>query len=457
MALHCVILAAGQGTRMHSSLAKVLHPLAKKPLLQHVIDTAKELQPIGIHVVVGHQRESIQEQFVDQPIHWVTQSQQLGTGHALMQAMTDIPSADRVLILYADVPLITTKTLAACLNPNNLKQNESYLGLVTANVIDPHGLGRIVRDQLGRVQGIVEERDATPLQRQITEIYSGIACASAADLHRWLPQLTNDNAQGEYYLTDIVALAATEKLCILATQADPLEIQGVNNRLQLQTLERAYQQRIANQLMLSGVSLADAARLDVRGQLDCARDVFIDVNVVIEGHVVIGEGASIGPNCVLKDAIIGENCRILANSVLEECNIGRDSQVGPFARIRPGTVLFESCKIGNFVETKNLIMGAFSKANHLSYLGDTVMGQHVNIGAGTITCNYDGVNKHQTTIGDDVFVGSDTQLVAPVTIGTGATIGAGSTIRKQVPAGELTLSDTNQKTIYGWSRPKKRH
>ena len=371
-----------------------------------------------------------------------------------MQVLSHIPLTSQVLVLSADLPLIQVDTLQALIN--RCKPTRS-LGLLVASMPDPYGLGRIVRNELGDIYAIVEEKDATEEQRQIKEIYSGICCAMADDLHRWLPALSCDNAQGEYYLTEIIAMAVECHLPIVSLSAhDFMEIQGVNNRVQLQQLERIWQARIATQLMLAGVSLADAARLDVRGELHCGTDIFIDVNNVFVGKVVIGNGCTIAPNCVLTNVTLGDNCEILSNSVLENCVIGDECHIGPFARIRPGTVLADRCKIGNFVETKNAVFDIDSKASHLSYLGDVTIGKQVNIGAGTITCNYDGVNKHQTVIEDGAFIGSDTQLVAPVTIGEYATIGAGSTIRKNAPAGELTLTESKQKTLYGWVRPKQR-
>lgn len=453
MSLHIVILAAGQGKRMHSAYSKVLHKVGGKPMLERVVETANQLKPAGIHVVIGHGGEQIKQALSDLPVNWVVQAAQLGTGHAVRQALPFISPTSQVLVLSADVPLIQLETLQTLVT---LCQQKNALCLLLAKIADPSGLGRIVRNEQGLINAIVEEKDATPDQRQINEIYSGICCAPATDLHRWLPALNNDNAQGEYYLTEIIAMAVTDKTPIESLQAtDCMEIQGVNNRGQLQQLERIWQMRIATQLMQTGVSLADAARLDVRGTLQCGTDVFIDVNAIFSGNVMIGDGCSIGANCVLTNVTLGANCDIFPNSVLDNCVIGDNCQVGPFARIRPGTQLAANCKIGNFVETKNAVLGAGSKASHLSYLGDVTIGSHVNIGAGTITCNYDGVNKHQTIIEDGAFIGSDTQLIAPVTIGMNATIGAGSTIRKNAPPDELTMTESKQKTVYGWRRPKK--
>lgn len=452
MSLHIIILAAGQGKRMHSTTSKVLHKIGGKSMLERVVETASRLQPEGIHVIFGHGGEQLRNTLPELPVNWVHQAKQLGTGHAVLQALSHIPWTSHILVLSADVPLIQLDTLQALVNACKPQS----LGLLLASMADPDGLGRIVRNENGDICAIVEEKDATAEQRQIREIYSGICCAAAIDLNRWLPALSNDNAQGEYYLTEIIAMAVAEHLPIVSLQAmDCTEIQGVNNRAQLQQLERACQMRIAKELMEAGVTLADAARIDVRGELHCGMDVFIDVNNVFAGNVVIGNGCTIAPNCVLTNVTLGENCHIMANSVLENCSMGDGCHVGPFARIRPGTKLADRCKVGNFVEIKNAVFDEDSKVNHLSYLGDVTVGKHVNIGAGTITCNYDGVNKHQTTIKDGAFIGSDTQLIAPITIGENATIGAGSTIRKDAPAGELTLTESRQKTLFGWKRPHK--
>ncbi|KTD20885.1 Bifunctional GlmU protein, UDP-N-acetylglucosamine pyrophosphorylase and glucosamine-1-phosphate N-acetyltransferase [Legionella lansingensis] len=456
MSLQIVILAAGQGKRMLSRVPKVLHPLAGKPMLTRVVETAQQLNPDAIYVVYGNGGAEIKNALADLPVNWVLQEQQLGTGHAVLQALPAIPASSQVLVLSGDVPLIQAQTLRALIDCQH-RGKQAALSLLLATLDDPKGLGRIVRDAHGEVIAIVEEKDATEKQKQIKEIYSGICCAQANDLARWLPNLKNNNAQGEYYLTEIIALAVSEHLPIASMQAtNSLEIRGVNDRLQLQQLERVWQQNYARELLLSGVSIADSHRIDVRGELRCAADVFIDVNTVFSGTVIIGSGSQIGPNCVLNNVTLGENCEILANSVLDNCVIGNDCHIGPFARLRPGTKLADKCKIGNFVETKNAIFATASKASHLSYLGDVNIGKDVNIGAGTITCNYDGVNKYETIIEEGAFIGSDTQLVAPVTIGAYATIGAGSTIRKDVPAGELTLTENRQKTIFGWKRPVKK-
>lgn len=458
MSCHIIILAAGQGKRMFSSLPKVLQPLAGKPMLVHVVETAQQLNPKAIHVIYGHGGEQIRKQLPDLPVNWVFQAQQLGTGHAVMQALPHIPMDDQVLVLSADVPLIQVDTLKQLLA--QCEVNAGYrppLGLLVTVLDKPYGLGRILRDQQGKIISIVEEKDANDEERLINEIYTGVCCAAAADLSRWLPQLNADNAQKEYYLTEIISMAVNDGILIESVSAlDAAEVNGVNNFEQLQYLERIWQQRKAKALMLSGVRIADAARIDIRGELTCGQDVFLDVNGVFEGYVQLGNGCIIEPNCVLTNVKLGANCVIHANSILENCQIGDSSHIGPFARIRPGTALANGCKIGNFVEIKNSIFGENSKASHLSYLGDALVGRDVNIGAGTITCNYDGVNKNKTVIEDGVFVGSGTQLVAPVIIGKNATIGAGSTIRKNVPAEELTLTESIQKTIVGWKRPKKK-
>ncbi len=450
--LTVVVLAAGQGTRMKSDLPKVLHTLAGRPMLARVVDSARSLNPQAIHVVYGHGGERVREQLSALPVNWILQSRQLGTGHAVDQAMAQIADSQTVLVLYGDVPLISPQTLSRLVAA---AENRS-LGLLTAELPDPAGYGRIVRDDAGNVQSIVEQKDATAEQLAIAEINTGMLAVSAALLRGWLKRIDNRNAQGEYYLTDIVALAADSDVPINAiSTADLAEIEGVNNRLQLAELERVLQRRQADHLMLEGVTLRDPARFDLRGNLDCGRDVEIDINVLIEGEVTIGDRCYIGPNCILKDVVLGSDVRIEANSVLEASSIGNHCLIGPFARLRPDCRLADGVKVGNFVEVKKSTVDKGSKINHLTYVGDTRMGANVNVGAGAITCNYDGANKHLTIIGDDVFIGSDSQLVAPVTIGDGATIGAGSTITRDVPAGELTLSRSEQKTRKGWKRPVK--
>lgn len=458
MNLQIIILAAGQGKRMYSNTPKVLHPLAGKPMLSWVVDTAKQLHPDAIHIIYGHEGDKIKQSLHDLPVHWVHQAEQLGTGHAVMQALPYIPAESQVLILSADVPLIQLKTLNALIDMNKSTDSKtSALTLLVAEIENPYGLGRIVRNNQGEICTIVEEKDANEQEKNIKEIYSGICCAKAADFAKWLPQLSNNNAQGEYYLTEIIALAVKSHTPIRSiTCKDWIEIQGVNNRLQLQQSEREWQFRRAEKLLESGVGIADARRFDLRGELVCGKDVSIDINCVFSGNVTLGDNCTIGPNCTLTNVHLGEGCTIYANSVLEGCQIENDCEIGPFARLRAGTHLGSHCKIGNFVETKKAVFDTGSKASHLSYLGDVTLGKHVNVGAGTITCNYDGVNKHQTIIEDGVFIGSDTQLIAPVTVGTNATIGAGSTIRKDVPAGELTLTKSCQTTLHGWKRPVKK-
>jgi bifunctional UDP-N-acetylglucosamine pyrophosphorylase/glucosamine-1-phosphate N-acetyltransferase len=457
MSLHVIILAAGLGKRMHSSRPKVLHELAGKPLLSHVVETARCLQPSGIHVVIGHGAEQIQQALPELSVDWVLQAEQLGTGHAVLQAVPLIPPGSLVLILYADVPLIQVDTLAALVKAcREEKSGQIPLALLLAKVKNPSGLGRILRDEQGQVCAIVEDKDCQEAQRQIEEIYSGICCSSIENLQRWLPKLNQSNAQGEYYLTDSIAMAVNEKTPIVSLQVGSEDdIQGVNNKLQLQQVERVWQARYAQQLMLQGVSLADASRIDVRGELHCGKDVFIDVNTVFSGNVILGDGCKIGAHCSLNQVSIGAHSEVLPNSVLDGCELGEHCQIGPFARLRPGTQLASFCKIGNFVETKNAVFDEHSKANHLSYLGDVTVGKKVNIGAGTITCNYDGANKHRTVIEDGAFIGSGTQLVAPVHVGENATIGAGTTLRKNAPDGELSLTQSKQVTLYGWTRPKK--
>ena len=458
MNLQIIILAAGQGKRMYSNIPKVLHPLAGKPMLTRVVETALQLNPDAIHVIYGHGGDEIKKALPDLPVHWVHQAEQLGTGHAVMQALPYLPLQSQVLVLSADVPLIQKNTLLSLIECTKAANTtKTALALLVAKLEDPSGLGRIIRNNQGEISTIVEEKDANKQEKNIKEIYTGICCASAADLALWLPKLSNDNAQSEYYLTEIIALAAEQKTPISSlTVEDNMEVQGVNNRLQLQQLERIWQTKSAEKLLEQGVMIADAKRFDLRGELVCGKDVFIDINCIFNGKVVLGDNCVIGPNCSLTDVHLGAGCEIHANSVLEGCQIGNQSHIGPFARLRAGTQLAERCKIGNFVETKKAQFAAGSKASHLSYLGDVLVGKEVNIGAGTITCNYDGVNKHQTIIEDGAFIGSDTQLVAPVTIGANATIGAGSTVRRNAPAGELTLSETKQKTIYGWKRPVKK-
>lgn len=454
MALEVIILAAGQGKRMFSSQPKVLNTLAGRPMLRHVIDTAKTLNPAKIHIVVGFQHEKIREAFKEEALHWAFQAEQLGTAHAVMQALPNIAEKSEVLVLYGDVPLIDPQLLEALYG--KIKQTQ-HLGLIVAHLNNPHGLGRVVRNSHGNVVSIVEERDATAEERKIEEIYTGICCTSRENLVRWLSQVSNQNAQNEYYLTDIVMMAAQAGCEIVSVKAmDEVAVQGVNDPLQLQKLERIWQQRTAEHLLLSGVRIADVARFDLRGTLTCESDVFIDVNVIFIGRVVLEQGVNIGPNCVLKNVTVGKNSIIKANSMLEDCEIAQYCEVGPFSRLRPGTVLADQCRVGNFVETKNTRFGVGTKANHLSYIGDAKVGEAVNIGAGTITCNYDGANKHETIIEDGAFIGSDTQLVAPIRVGRNATIGAGTTLRRSAISDALTLTESHQKTVAGWKRPEKK-
>ena len=450
--LHVVILAAGQGSRMKSALPKVLHPIAGRPMLHHVIDTAKLLGAEKIHTVIGHGADKVREVTDEASVNWVTQSEQLGTGHAVAQALPDLPDDARVLVLYGDVPLTRHETLEGLVGT----LDDNTLGLLTVTMDNPQGYGRIVRDADGDVQSIVEQKDASPEQQQIREVNTGILAVSAKHLKSWLPTLSNSNAQGEYYLTDIIAMAVEQGLGVSVSQPEnPFEVQGVNNRLQLAELERWFQRRQADRLMTEGATLADPARVDVRGELSIGNDLWIDVNVVFEGKVSLGSNVSIGPGCVIKDATIEDGAEIKANSVIEGAVIGANAQIGPFARIRPGTELAANTKVGNFVETKKAIVGEGSKINHLSYVGDASLGRNVNVGAGTITCNYDGVNKYQTVLGDGVFVGSNTALVAPVTVAAEATIGAGSTITRDVADHELAVARGRQRNIAGWEKPKK--
>jgi bifunctional UDP-N-acetylglucosamine pyrophosphorylase/glucosamine-1-phosphate N-acetyltransferase len=453
MKLGVVILAAGQGTRMRSSLPKVLHCLAGRPLLRHVVDTAAALNPERTVVVFGHGGDQVREAMSGCDLAWVEQAEQLGTGHAVAQALPELDDVDQILVLYGDVPLIKEDTLAALIEAGS----RSELALLTAEFEDPSGYGRIVRDAHGRVEAIVEQKDADPEQLKITEINTGFLVASRDKLESWLGNLNNDNAQGEYYLTDIVSMAVEESVDVHAVYPnDKSEVMGVNDRVQLAALERHYQAEQATELMRRGVTLRDPSRFDVRGDLTVGQDVEIDSNVLIEGEVNLGSNVSIGVNSVIRNSRIADAVQILENCVIENADIGPGCRIGPFARIRPDTRLAGSNHIGNFVEIKKSDIGEGSKVNHLSYIGDSSIGKSVNIGAGTITCNYDGANKHRTIIGDNAFIGSDSQLVAPVEIGAGATIGAGSTITTDAPADTLTVSRTKQVSLKGWRRPQKK-
>lgn len=450
--LHVVILAAGEGKRMKSALPKVLQAIAGKPMLQHVIDAARQLAPAGIHVVFGHGGDRVRAAFSGQPdLHWAEQSRQLGTGHAVQQAMPGIPDDARVLVLYGDVPLITPATL------QRLLDGPRSLAVLAAEPADPTGYGRIVRDPEGHVAAIVEHKDADAAQRRLHLVNTGVIAAQAGALRRWLDELRNDNAQGEYYLTNVFAAAAREyEAAEIVIVEDPLETEGANDPWQLAQLERAFQLRLARALCLQGARLSDPARIDIRGSVTVGRDVEIDAGVVFEGEVVLGDDVRIGPFCRIKDARIGAGTVVAAHCDIDGAVCDGGAHIGPYARLRPGTVLAEGVHVGNFVETKKARLGRGSKANHLAYLGDAVVGAGVNIGAGTITCNYDGVNKSTTTIGDHAFIGSNSSLVAPVSIGEGATIGAGSVIGKDAPAGKLTLARPRQETVDGWRRPVKK-
>jgi bifunctional UDP-N-acetylglucosamine pyrophosphorylase/glucosamine-1-phosphate N-acetyltransferase len=457
--LNIVILAAGQGKRMRSTLPKVLHPLAGKALLAHVIDAARSLQPEKLCVVYGHGGEQVREMLHAPDLAWAKQEPQLGTGHAVLQALPALnavppaPTFDNslTLILYGDVPLTRVDTLQRLLDV----AGKERLALLTASVTDPQGYGRIVRVN-GAVTRIVEQKDADDAERGINEINTGILIAPTAALARWLPGLGNRNAQGEYYLTDIVALAVAEGMPVATAQPQfAWETEGVNSKLQLAQLERVHQRNTADELMEAGVMLADPARIDVRGQLACGVDVAIDVNCVFEGQIDIADGVSIGANCVLKNCRIGRGVRIHPFCHIEDAEVGEASIIGPYARLRPGAQLGRDVHVGNFVEIKNSTIADHSKANHLAYIGDATVGSRVNIGAGTITCNYDGANKHRTVIEDDAFIGSDTQLVAPVTVGRGATLGAGTTLTRDAPPDTLTVSRAKQLSLPGWKRPVK--
>lgn len=453
MSLEIIILAAGQGTRMRSALPKVLHRIGGTALLERVHQLAKSLGPEKISIIYGHGGEAVLARLSHLDALWVEQKERLGTGHAVMQVANGIHDAATVLILYGDVPLLGRETLGNLLSLTE----DGSLGLLTVCLEDPYGYGRIVRDSSGQVQKIVEEKDASPKERGIREGNSGILAVNGKRLKDWLDRLDNDNAQGEYYLTDIIGLAVQDGVPVRTATAPTVdEVLGVNDRQQLAHLERVYQHGLAQKLMAEGVTLRDPARFDVRGTIEAiGQDVEIDVNVILEGQVKIGNRVRIGPNTMIRDSEIGDDVEILGNTVIEEAIVGLGSRIGPFARLRPGSVLGEAVHVGNFVEIKKTTVAARSKINHLSYVGDAIVGREVNIGAGTITCNYDGANKFQTIIEDGAFIGSDTNLVAPVRVGRNATIGAGSTITKDAPPEALTLSRAKQATREGWKRPGK--
>ena len=451
--LHVVILAAGQGKRMRSDLPKVLHLLAGRPLLSHVIEAASGLGAAAVHVVHGYGAGTVREAMAAADVEWVEQREQLGTGHAVALAMSGIPDDATVLVLYGDVPLVNRTTL----HETATLAAGSGIALITAVVDDPRGYGRIVRGADGHVRGIVEEGDASDEQRNIAEINTGILAARGGKLREWLQGMSRDNTQGEYYLTDVVALAVEEGMSVRTVPPEALEeVLGVNDRVQLAALERFHQRRLAEVLMREGASIADPARIDIRGRVSTGIDVFVDVNVVLEGDVVLGDRVSIGPGCIIKDTVIEHDTEIRANCVIEGAHIGIACRVGPFSRLRSDTQLSRGVHIGNFVELKNATLGEGTKANHLTYIGDSRIGRDVNVGAGVVTCNYDGANKHTTVIGDNAFIGSGVMLIAPVTVHAGATIGAGSTIGKDAPPDALTLTRTPQQTFKSWQRPRKR-
>jgi len=458
MNLDIVILAAGRGTRMNSNIPKVLHQIGGDSMLGHVLNAVRKLESEKVHIVVGYAAEQIKAEFSsDKELRWALQEEQLGTGHAVMQAMPSIDTTKPkkcVLVLYGDVPLTNFSTLSKLVQ----QANENTLCILTLITENPKGLGRIVRDDSGEITAIVEEKDANDEQKKINEINTGIMVIPATKLNLWLNSLGNDNAQGEYYLTDVVAMAATDDECAITTMVidDENEVQGVNDKAQLAGLERQFQMNKAEQLLKAGVLLRDPSRIDIRGEIETGSDVEIDINAIFEGRVTLGNGVKIGPNVVIKDSNIADNANILQGTSIDGSEIGEGASVGPYARIRPGTILKENTKIGNFVETKNAVIGKGSKASHLAYIGDAVLGENVNIGAGTIFCNYDGVNKHQTTIGDNVFVGSNSVLVAPVTLADNTFVAAGSSISSDVPADSLAVARGKQRNITGWKRPTKK-
>ncbi|MEP2650874.1 MAG: bifunctional UDP-N-acetylglucosamine diphosphorylase/glucosamine-1-phosphate N-acetyltransferase GlmU [Paraglaciecola sp.] len=452
MEFSVVVLAAGKGTRMKSSLPKVLHPIGGKPMVQHIIDTVNDLGAANIHLIYGHGAEQLKAQLSHNQLSWCLQAEQLGTGHAVQQAAPHISDDEDVLILVGDAPLIKTSTLQQLIS---IKKNAD-LALLTVHLEDPTGMGRIIREG-EQVTAIVEHKDASETQKQITEINTGMMIMAGIDLKRWLGNLDSNNAQGEFYLTDVIAMAAAEGKTIKASHpSSAIEVEGINNRMQLANIERAFQFDQAQQIMAKGVSLADPHRFDLRGELTVGQDINIDINTVIKGKVSISSNVNIGPNCVLIDCDIEEGATIEANSIIEQAQVGKNCNVGPFARLRPGAVMAEKSKVGNFVEMKKTTLGKGSKANHFTYLGDTQVGEGANIGAGTITCNYDGVNKFKTIIGDGAFIGSNSSLVAPANIGKNATVGAGSVITKEVADNELALSRAKQRNLNNWERPVKK-
>ncbi len=451
MPTRIVVLAAGKGTRMKSWLPKVLHPLAGKPLLAHVLDTSARLKPASINVVIGHEAETVRNT-IKHDVVWAMQTEQLGTGHAVQQGLEGIDDNDTVLITYGDVPLTRASTYQSLLDICN----EKTIGLLTLIMDDPTGYGRILRHD-GAITGVVEQKDATSEQLQICEVNAGVISIKGGLLRNLLSRIDSNNAQGEYYLTDIHELAVKDGFSIAAVHPDDAwEVDGINSRAQLARVERLHQAQIANELMDAGVTLADPSRIDIRGSLRTGTDVSIDVNCVFEGHCELGSNVRIGPNCLISGSKIADGTTIQANSVLEDSEVGQNANIGPFARLRPGTQCADESKIGNFVETKNATIGRGSKINHLSYVGDATLGENVNVGAGTITCNYDGAYKHHTSIEDDAFIGSNSALVAPVTVHSGATVGAGSTITRDVPKDELSLTRAKQTDIRNWSRPVKK-
>jgi bifunctional UDP-N-acetylglucosamine pyrophosphorylase/glucosamine-1-phosphate N-acetyltransferase len=449
-----IVLAAGQGKRMHSALPKVLQPLAGRPLLEHVVQVARGLKPAGIHVVYGFGGEAVRAQFATQTdLDWALQTEQLGTGHAVSQALPKVPDDHTVLVLCGDVPLVRASTLERLV----ADAAGGKLALLTAVVEDATGYGRVLRNASGAVTRIVEHKDASDEERRVNEINTGLIAFEARALRRYVGKLQNNNAQREYYLTDVIAMAVADGIEVRGRVAESaLEALGINDRAQLAAAERTWQRRTAAELMARGATLADPERLEVRGDITVGRDVFIDVGVVLEGKVVLGDRVRVGPYAVIRDSTLGADTLVHPHTVMNGVAAGDDCEIGPFARLRPGAVLSGHVKVGNFVELKNSQVAPHSKINHLSYVGDTSVGEHVNVGAGTITCNYDGANKHRTVIGDNAFIGSGVMLVAPVEIGAGATIGAGSTITKDAPAGELTLERAKQATVAGWRRPKKK-